>query len=142
MGLIGQNPNRYQGYGYGNISQRHENNQFIISGTQTGGKKSLSNIDYCLVTNVNLPQNKLYSTGECKPSSEALSHASVYVKNTTIDCVIHAHSPEIWLSTSALKLPHTPKEIPYGTPEMATAIAQLINTSSSGLFTMLGYLLC
>lgn len=29
LNLIGQNPARYQGYGYGNISQHHENNKFI-----------------------------------------------------------------------------------------------------------------
>jgi hypothetical protein len=61
------------------------------------------------------------------------------VLSKSFDCVIHAHSPEIWLATSTLKLPHTSKGIPYGTPEMATAIAQLMNTSSSGLFTMLGH---
>ena len=139
LGLIGQNPNRYLGYGYGNISQRHENNQFIISGTQSGGQQSLLCDDYCLVTQFSLAENSLYSTGECKPSSEALSHASVYQKNSAIQCVIHVHNPEIWHATRRLNLPHTAKEIAYGTPAMAEAIAYLINEASSGIFTMLGH---
>lgn len=139
LALIGQNPNRYLGYGYGNISQRHENNQFIISGTQTGNKPYLSPADYCLVTDTHLPQNALYSTGECKPSSEALSHASVYTKNKSIQCVIHAHNPEIWHASQQLKLPYTSETISYGTPEMAEAIAQLIAESCYGVFTMMGH---
>ncbi len=139
LGLIGQNPDRYLGYGYGNISQRHENNKFIISGTQTGGKQSLLRNAYCLVTQVSLAENNLYSMGECKPSSEALSHASVYQKNSAIQCVIHAHNPEIWHATQRLNLPHTTKDIAYGTPAMANAIALLINQPSSGIFTMLGH---
>jgi len=52
--LIGQAENRYDGYGYGNISQRvvtrHVDERcFIITGTQTGGLSLLSIHDYCLV---------------------------------------------------------------------------------------------
>ena len=38
LGLIGQDPERYDNLGFGNISQRlrFESSQFIISGTQTG----------------------------------------------------------------------------------------------------------
>ena len=137
--LIGQNPLRYLGYGYGNISQRLENNQFLISGTQTGEKTHLSSEDYCLVTKVNLAKNSLHAIGQCKPSSEALTHASVYAQNPAIHCVIHAHTPLIWHTTNALKIPHTAQDIPYGTPEMAKAVADLIAEKSSGLFTMLGH---
>jgi len=137
--LIGQNPLRYLGYGYGNISQRVNNNQFIISGTQTGEKQHLSSEDYCLVTEVNLAKNSLHAIGQCKPSSEALTHTSVYAQNPAIHCVIHAHSPTIWQATHALKIPHTGQLIPYGTPEMAEAVADLIAEKSSGLFSMLGH---
>ena len=40
LGLIGQDPHRYGGLGFGNVSIRLESgnaNSFIISGTQTGG---------------------------------------------------------------------------------------------------------
>jgi hypothetical protein len=37
LGVIGQNPTRYEGYGFGNISQRRgSTGNFLISGTQTG----------------------------------------------------------------------------------------------------------
>jgi len=137
--LIGQNPLRYLGYGYGNISQRIENNQFLISGTQTGEKAHLSSEDYCLVTEVNLAKNSLHATGQCKPSSETLTHASVYMQHSAIHCVIHAHTSIIWHATNALKIPHTAQDIPYGTPDMAEAVADLVAKKSSGLFTMLGH---
>jgi len=46
--LIGQDPDRYGGYGYGNISRRLDatarskgQHPFIITGSQTGGKPEL-----------------------------------------------------------------------------------------------------
>jgi len=140
--LIGQNPKRYMGYGYGNISQRFTDEQFIISGTQTGGLAELSEQHYCLVENADINSNSLYSSGPCKPSSEALSHASLYQQDLAIQCVIHAHSPEIWHSTKALKLAHTSATIAYGTPEMARGIGELLHAKElkqQGLFTLLGH---
>lgn len=140
--LIGQQVHRYQGYGYGNISQRTQGEQFIISGTQTGGIAELLAENYCLVEAVELSQNTLYSTGSCKPSSEALSHASVYALDKSIQCVIHAHSPEIWAATQKLQLACTSADVAYGTPDMAYAIAQLFNSGQlqqQAIFTMLGH---
>lgn len=140
--LIGQQPEHYMGYGYGNISQRYKNEQFIISGTQTGNIAELSADNYCLVTATDLTNNTLYSTGGCKPSSEALSHASIYAQDKKIHCVIHAHNPDIWQATHALKLANTPKNIAYGTPEMADAIRQLFKSgqlAQQNLFTLLGH---
>ena len=140
--LIGQQADRYMGYGYGNISQRIKGEQFMISGTQTGSLAELSIQKYCLVEATNLNTNTLYSTGPCKPSSEALSHASVYAQDKNIQCIIHAHSPEIWQATNALKLACTPQNIAYGTPDMAHAISRLFNSGQldqQALFTMLGH---
>ncbi|BCG63062.1 MAG: L-ribulose-5-phosphate 4-epimerase [Methyloprofundus sp.] len=140
--LIGQQADRYLGYGYGNISQRFVNEQFIISGTQTGGFSKLSAENYCLVTKANLSHNSLHSTGPCQPSSEALTHASVYAQDSAIMCIIHAHSPDIWHATQALQLAYTAKEIAYGTPEMAQAVTQLFQfgkLDKQPIFTMLGH---
>jgi len=139
--LIGQHPSRYAGYGYGNISQRHAHH-FIISGSQTGHLATLTPQHYCLVTDSDLTANSLNSIGACKPSSEALTHASVYAQNPNINCVIHAHNPDIWQATHRLKLPFTDKEIAYGTPEMATAVSQLFSDhafTSNEIFTMRGH---
>lgn len=145
--LIGQVENRYEGYGFGNISQRivtsHvDDRQFIITGTQTGGLSVLSIHDYCLVEHVDLKNNSLESKGKTKPSSEALTHASVYQQNNKITSVIHVHSPDIWRKTKKLNLSYITNNIPYGTPEMADEVACLLQkspTQKTGIFTMLGH---
>lgn len=145
--LIGQIEGRYEGYGFGNISQRIKQHnlkpaQFIISGTQTGGIESLTNKHYSLVLAAYPDKNSIISKGECRPSSEALTHASVYQQNYEIQAVIHVHCPEIWHNTDSLKLAHTKADIAYGTPEMATEVERLFQTSLSqdtGIFSMLGH---
>lgn len=145
--LIGQVDGRYEGYGFGNISQRittrnADNTQFIITGSQTGYLKILSKHDYCIVNQVNLKNNSLKSMGEIKPSSEALTHASVYQQNNKIKSVIHVHSPDIWSNTIELKLPYIAENIAYGTPEMANEVAHLLQKSplqQTGIFSMLGH---
>lgn len=145
--LIGQQQDRYEGYGYGNISQRlrlasDKTTPFIISGTQTGGIQSLSRQHYCQVLEADPSKNSLKSIGLTPPSSEALTHASVYQQDHKIQAVIHVHCPTIWNNTLQLKLPHTTAEVAYGTPEMAKEVARLIQTKQSkqeNIFSMLGH---
>jgi ribulose-5-phosphate 4-epimerase/fuculose-1-phosphate aldolase len=116
--------------------------QFIISGTQTGGLESLSRQHYSHVLEANPIKNCIRSTGEKKPSSEALTHASVYHKNNKIQSVIHIHSPEIWKNTKQLKLACTSAGITYGTPEMAKEVERLMKTEqlkNNNIFSMLGH---
>ncbi len=144
LDLIGQTPERYDNIGFGNISQRIDPHsaQFIISGTQTGHIEQLDPEHYCLIVKAEPKQNRIESCGLCKPSSESLTHASVYAQDNAIQAVIHAHSPEIWQHTEALGLPHTSADIPYGTVEMAGAVEQLFQSgklAQTSLFTMLGH---
>lgn len=146
--LIGQCTDRYEGYGFGNISQRipsseGKSDQFLISGTQTGGISELSSRHYCQVLHANPHENQLNSLGLYKPSSEALTHASVFQQDNRIQAVIHVHSPEIWNNTAKLKLPCTAANIAYGTPEMATEVAQLLKSEQlkqKKIFSMLGHI--
>ena len=146
--LIGQIEGRYDGYGFGNISQRIPQSTtskkipFIISGTQTGSLESLSTHQYCIVLEALPNKNSIKSAGEIKPSSEALTHASVYEQDTFIQSVIHIHCPEIWDNTDKLNLPYTSADIPYGTPEMANEVKRLLKASGTkhtGIFSMLGH---
>ncbi|MGR9074307.1 MAG: class II aldolase/adducin family protein [Gammaproteobacteria bacterium] len=141
--LIGRFPDRYGGLGFGNISLRHGRaDGFIISGTQTGHLACLTRDHYCQVLEADLPTNRILSTGPCRPSSEALTHASVYRQDNKIQCVIHTHCPEIWIHARRLGLAHTDREIAYGTPEMASAVADLFQAgrlSRKGIFTMAGH---
>ncbi len=144
LNLIGQSPDRYDNIGFGNISRRiaPDSEQFIISGTQTGHIEHLRPEHYCLIVKAEPQQNRLQSQGPCKPSSESLTHASVYAQDNTVQAVIHAHSPEIWKNTVALGLPHTGADIPYGTVAMASAVEQLFQSgklTTTSLFTMLGH---
>ena len=144
LGLIGQHPDRYDNLGFGNISQRlnSQSNQFIISGSQTGHIEYLSPEHYCLVVEADPRKNRIQSCGLIKPSSESLTHSSIYAQDSSIQAVIHVHSPEIWNNTATLNLPHISADIPYGTVEMAMAVELLFqsgNLQQASLFTMLGH---
>lgn len=142
--LIGMIPEKYQGLGFGNISRRlvPAGGQFLISGTQTGHLAELGKQDYVLIQSASPQQNSIQSCGLRKPSSEALTHAGVYQQSPAIQAVIHVHSPELWRNTLAMHLPHTGADIPYGTPEMAAAVAELFSSGQLNdlqIFSMLGH---
>lgn len=125
--LLGEDPDRYDGYGFGNISFRlpEEDEQYVITGTQTGHLSLLSQVDIACITGTNIEQNTLYAFGHCKPSSESMTHAALYQSCPEAQCVIHVHSPEIWQKSEILGLPSTSSDIAYGTVEMARAVQRL-----------------
>jgi hypothetical protein len=128
LGLIGQDPERYEGYGFGNLSRRlpgQGEHAFLISGTQTGHLKELQANHYATVLHCNPAKNQLQATGQIKPSSEALSHGILYQSHSEIHWVMHLHSPDIFNHYRSLALPWTDPSAAYGTPEMASAIEVL-----------------
>jgi hypothetical protein len=143
LGLIGQDPARYDGYGFGNISQRiGSGNQFLISGTQTGQLARLTRDDFALVTACDPPQNRVWAVGPVKPSSESMTHAILYALDMAIGAVIHVHSPEIWHTAVDLDLPQTAPDVPYGTPAMSAEVQHLFATTAvgtKGIFSMGGH---
>lgn len=143
LGMLGQTPTRYDNYGFGNISQRYgPGEQFIISGSQTGGIASMTAADYALVTQCQPAQNRIVALGETKPSSEAMTHGQLYQLSGDIHFVIHAHCPAIWQQAGALGLAQTSADVPYGTVAMTEEVARLFAHSSvlqQGIFTMAGH---
>lgn len=144
LGLIGQSPEKYQGLGYGNISQRLMPGEqaFLITGTQTGHLKQLEPAHFAVVETASPPDNTIISSGPCEPSSEALTHASVYLHEPDAQAVIHVHCPEIWRNSLALCLPHTRADIAYGSVEMALAVKKLFASGKlkdTPIFCMLGH---
>ncbi|WP_163832846.1 class II aldolase/adducin family protein [Spartinivicinus ruber] len=148
LDMVGQHPNRYQGYGFGNLSQRltplpaTHNNCFLITGTQTGGLAQLSAADYAMIIEANPTQNQLTAEGLCAPSSEALSHAIIYQTLPQINFIFHIHCPIIWQYSQQLTIPCLPTNLAYGTPAMAQAIASLVQekqVQSHGIISMLGH---
>jgi len=133
LGLIGQDPGRYGGYGFGNVSCRWTPgaNAFLISGTQTAHLPELSAEHYVLVTSCNPEKNHIVAEGRVKPSSEALTHGAIYHADPTINFVFHVHSPAIWQKASQLAIPVTSPKARYGTPDMAREIEGLLTISET-----------
>jgi len=139
-GLIGRDPDLYDGYAYGNISVRADRG-FVISGTQTGGNAILTREDLAWVRDIDPTHNRLSATGPARPSSEAMTHGQIYQAVPAATAVIHAHSALIWHQAEALGLPLTAPGAGYGTPEMAAEVGRLLAsaTSDSGGFAMGGH---
>lgn len=139
LGLVGQTPGRYDGYGFGNISQRCADG-FVISGTQTGDLDAVTLDDYAVCDTWDLKRNAVDARGTIKPSSESLSHASIYDVHKSVTCALHAHSPDIWRNTIELGIAVTDESVAYGTPEMAEEVRRLIrDMDSPGIFSMGGH---
>ncbi len=142
LGLIGADPVRYQGLGFGNLSARTKDNQFLITGSQTGNVAKLTATHYSFVKEVDLATLTVRAEGETKPSSEALTHAAMYQADADINFVFHVHSPDVWHAASKLDLAVTPRDVPYGTPEMAEAMKRALATEeacATGIVVMLGH---
>ena len=148
--LIGQDPERYDGYGYGNVSQRIDARQsarghrsFIISGTQTGHLDRLNREHYTLVESYDISNDTVVARGPVKPSSESLTHGMIYDMDEHILVVLHVHSADIWRNATALGIPITDADVPYGTPEMAHEVERLFNNTDARdkrIFSMGGHL--
>lgn len=128
--LIGQNPDLYGGYSYGNVSRRikHGSKTFIITGSQTSHLPELEIDHYSKVLSCDVEKNRLVAQGPVPPSSEALTHFAIYIANGNINYVFHIHSPVIWKNAKSLGIPQTSPDVAYGTPEMANEIKQLFQS--------------
>lgn len=146
---IGEDTQRYGGVGYGNVSvrvgpQRRARGEraFAISGTQTSGLSRANAEHFALVELYDVRRNWVRALGPVAPSSESMTHGMVYDLDTDIGSVLHAHWPKLWLARFRLKLPSTPAEVAYGTPEMARAVRQLWEAGairSRKVFAMSGH---
>ena len=131
-GLVGRDPRRYEGAAYGNVSVRVGRpsaglgrRSFLITGTQTSGKRELGLDDLALVERYDFDRNRVLSQGRSRPSSESMTHGAAYDLGPHVRCVLHAHSPVLWLRSKQLRLPRTSPTVSYGTPEMAREVQRL-----------------
>jgi L-ribulose-5-phosphate 4-epimerase len=131
--LLGQDPARYEGLGYGNVSARtgpfgdvaRGRRRFLVTGTQTGGIAHATLREFCLVESWDIARNTVTSRGPVAPSSESLTHAALYDASPAIRVVLHAHAPELWRHARALGLPSTHPAAANGTPAMAEEVQRL-----------------
>lgn len=132
LGLIGQDPGRYDGAGYGNVSGRvgpfpggRGARAFVVTGTQTGGRRCMGAEDFCVVTRYDAVRNHVESHGPAFPSSESMTHGAIYDIGPSVRWVLHAHCPLVWRRRRALALPTSSERVAYGTPEMAREVERL-----------------
>lgn len=147
--LIGQDPQRYDGYGFGNVSVRcgprdavRGKRAFLISGTQTGALPELDEHQYTLVESYDATANRVVAQGPVKPSSESLTHGILYDMDARIQAVLHVHSPDIWQAAGTLGMPVTRDSVPYGTPAMAAEVQRLFRETDvllQQIFSMGGH---
>ncbi len=137
-GLVGQDPALYEGAGYGNASVRFGprsaglgRRRFLITGTQTSGRQTITLDDFAVIERYDARRNWVKSHGRTQPSSESMTHAATYDLGPHIQCVLHAHTPALWRRAGELSLPTTDPAVPYGTPEMAAEVGRLYR---DGLF--------
>ena len=150
LGLIGRDPARYQGFGYGNVSARvgpmgavgRGRRRFMVSGTQTGGKAMLTLQDFCLVERYDIDRNQVTSVGPIAPSSESLTHGAIYDIAPEARVVLHGHAPEIWSHARALGIPVTSASAHNGTTAMALEVQRLYRETTlpgCGILAMGGH---
>ena len=149
LGLVGCDPQRYDGLGYGNVSLRLPpysappmERPFVISGTQTGALAELAAGHYTVVRSCDPQRNRVVAVGPLRPSSEALTHGALYALDPALRCVLHVHSPLLWRHAVYLELPLTDPAAAYGTPAMAVEVARLYAepaVRAGGIFAMGGH---
>lgn len=143
LGLVGQDPERYQGLGFGNLSARDPERpeEFVITASQTGAVADLTQEHLTRIVHCNLERFWVEAIGTQPPSSETLTHAMVYAADARIQWVFHCHSAEIWQRTEALALPATEPSVRYGSVDMVSATARLLAAYHSRplVFTTLGH---
>lgn len=130
--LVGRDPARYGGAGYGNVSGRVGppsspcgKRAMLITGTQTGGMAQVGLGQFCVVHEYDYAVNSVRSTGAIEPSSETMTHGAIYDLSPAIRFVFHAHSPTIWRRAADLRIPTTDSGVAYGTPAMAREVHRL-----------------
>ena len=122
MGLIGMYDD---GIGYGNLSIRSgADDEFIITGTATGGQTDIGPEHFTRVVNYDIDQNSVICRGQIHASSESMTHAAVYSCAGEICAVIHIHSADHWARLLG-NVPTSLESVEYGTPEMAREIFRL-----------------
>lgn len=131
-GLVGMDPERYEGCGYGNVSQRlnPDEDTFIICGTQTGGIPSLKGQHFVTVDDCDFNRNRITAHGPIKPSSESLTHGIIYQTNPSINFVFHIHSPHLWQHRQQWGIPCTGSDAEYGTQKMVQEVRELLSNDA------------
>ena len=137
QGILGQQPDRYEGIGFGNISARigpysgpRGRRPFLVSGTQTNALSEIGMEHFSVVDAYDIGGNRLRSHGPVAPSSESLTHGAIYDLSSAIRFIMHGHAPLLFQHRQRLLIPTTGINIPYGTVAMAREMRRLYTEST------------
>jgi ribulose-5-phosphate 4-epimerase/fuculose-1-phosphate aldolase len=137
--LLGVDSN---GIGFGNLSARDgATDNFYVTASATGGLAELTPADCVRVVAYDFEQNSVRYEGCAIPSSESLTHAAIYQSDPMACAVIHCHDFVLW-ATLLDRVPTTPQNAAYGTPQVASEIIRLFNVSDARtrkIFVMAGH---
>jgi hypothetical protein len=136
LDLIGQHPDKYEGFAFGNLSaksadQAEDDDAFVITASQTSGALHLDAGHLVTIREANLSRFWVEAEGVEPPSSETLTHAMIYQADIRARSVLHIHNAEIWHHRAELNLPETPESVSYGTQAMVSAVAELLDQHQS-----------
>lgn len=137
LGLVGEYP--IDKIGYGNLSCRLSEKNFLITGSQTGHLAHLRAHHYTKVIDCDLKKGSITAEGLVPPSSESLTHFAIYEANSAIQYVFHVHHRQLWDMLIAGPFDYIEANIAYGTQKMAKAASELLVNKNAGIFVMKGH---
>ncbi len=108
----------------GNLSFRSKKG-FVITPTAMFFEK-LKPKDLVEVENFDFRKKIAFAYGKKIPSSETPMHFLICKKRKDVNVVLHFHDNFLLEKAMELKIPSTKKEFPYGSIELAEAIAKLL----------------
>lgn len=125
LGVVGRDPERYQGLAFGNLSLR-EGTGFWITASQRIDAEELEPADLIRVTSVTT-EGRVLCRGQRPPSSETLTHAAVQDAAPPGPlAVFHGHAPALWRDPPR-DWPASPPSAANGTIALATAVHRAVS---------------
>lgn len=135
-----------KGVAYGNMSWKPKDleiGEFILIGTQTSRKSSITKDDLVLILDCSFKTNLVEYAGKIEPSTEALTHTAIYwygaENGRKIGAVIHAHHALIWKYMLDNDYLRTGSKAKAGTLELVKEIQLIMEVGSQIGFAMEGH---
>ncbi len=107
----------------GNLSVRLERG-FLVTPTHVP-MDQIGEDDLVHVLEADETRNRVRAAGSREPSSESLLHAALYAARPEVRAVFHGHHERVLAQGREAGLPSTPREAPYGTPEIAALAVEV-----------------
>jgi len=117
---------------HGNLSFRinPDKNYFIITGSQIGLQKELTDDCFVEVTDCDFEKMIVHASGAREPSSESMLHFSIYRERKDVNAIFHGHSESILTNAERLNILQTRQEEPYGSIELVKSVLDILDDNN------------